>query len=230
VSRWEVEFTDQFHNWWLTLDEEQQEALAGSVRLLQARGPSLGRPSVDTIASSRHQHMKEIRCPKHGTLRVVRFRSDHNSDLLIGGDKSGNDQKTPTWNAWYVRFVPVADDLYDEHLRLLRRKRAMAGKGRANFDVLVRPIEADPVRAARLADEEADVVGEHLAYSLNEIREQLGITQAELAASMGISQPAISKALHGVSTIAALQRLVQALGGDLELVINHHGQRFLIAV
>jgi plasmid maintenance system antidote protein VapI len=106
----------------------------------------------------------------------------------------------------------------------------MAGKGRANFDVLVRPIEADPVRAARLADEEADVVGEHLAYSLNEIREQLGITQAELAASMGISQPAISKALHGVSTIAALQRLVQALGGDLELVINHHGQRFLIAV
>jgi hypothetical protein len=78
-----VEFTDQFHDWWLTLDEEQQEALAGRVRLLQARGPSLGRPSVDTIASSRHQHMKEIRCAKHGTLRVLfAFDPDDDSDFV----------------------------------------------------------------------------------------------------------------------------------------------------
>ena len=30
--------------------------------------------------------------------------------LLIGGDKSG------LWNKWYDEFVPVADDLYDQHL------------------------------------------------------------------------------------------------------------------
>ena len=30
--------------------------------------------------------------------------------LLIGGDKSGS------WNRWYQEFVPIADDLYDEHL------------------------------------------------------------------------------------------------------------------
>lgn len=104
----------------------------------------------------------------------------------------------------------------------------MAGKGRANFNELVRPIEADPVRAERLASEYAEAVAEHVAYSLNEIREHLGVSQADLAAALGISQPAVSKALRGVSTIAALQRLVQALGGDLEIVVTHHGERFLI--
>ena len=57
---------------------------------------------------------------------------------------------------------------------------------------------------------------------------RLGTSPSELAASLGVSQPAISKALRGVSTIAALQRMVHALGGDLELVVTHRGQRFLI--
>lgn len=32
--------------------------------------------------------------------------------LLIAGDKTGDDR-------WYDVFVPQADDLYDEHLRIL---------------------------------------------------------------------------------------------------------------
>ena len=47
----------------------------------------------------------------------------------------------------------------------------MAGKGQANFDVLARLIEADPVRMARLVEAEASAVGEHLSYSLNETGE-----------------------------------------------------------
>jgi len=35
--------------------------------------------------------------------------------LLIGGDKTGNDR-------WYEEFVPRADDLYDEHLEILRKE------------------------------------------------------------------------------------------------------------
>ncbi len=44
----------------------------------------------------------------------------------------------------------------------------MGSKRRANFDVLVRPIEADPMRAARLAGAEDEAVGEHLDYSSDE--------------------------------------------------------------
>ena len=35
--------------------------------------------------------------------------------LLLGGDKSGNDR-------WYEEQVPVADRLYDEYLRQLKRE------------------------------------------------------------------------------------------------------------
>jgi hypothetical protein len=35
--------------------------------------------------------------------------------LLIGGEKTG-DQR------WYERFVPLADNLYDEHLAMLERE------------------------------------------------------------------------------------------------------------
>jgi hypothetical protein len=35
--------------------------------------------------------------------------------LLIGGDKTGNDR-------WYDKFVPIADGLYDHHLRTLKKE------------------------------------------------------------------------------------------------------------
>jgi len=35
--------------------------------------------------------------------------------LLIGGGKTGDDR-------WYERFVPIADRLYDEHLRTIKRE------------------------------------------------------------------------------------------------------------
>lgn len=59
---WEAEATDEFIDWWNTLTETQQEAIDARVRLLQQRGPSLGRPTVETIKSSRHHRMKELRC------------------------------------------------------------------------------------------------------------------------------------------------------------------------
>jgi hypothetical protein len=33
--------------------------------------------------------------------------------LLCGGDKSG------LWNAWYAEAIPIADQLFDEHLRAI---------------------------------------------------------------------------------------------------------------
>jgi len=36
---WEVEFTDEFEAWWEKLTEEEQESVAATVGLLEARGP-----------------------------------------------------------------------------------------------------------------------------------------------------------------------------------------------
>jgi hypothetical protein len=62
---WEVEFTDEFGDWWASLDEQEQESVAVGVELLRQLGPHLGRPYVDTIQSSRYANMKELRTQHH---------------------------------------------------------------------------------------------------------------------------------------------------------------------
>ncbi len=108
---WDIEFTDQFEDWWNRLSEQQQDALAERVELFAAVGPFLGRPAVDQIKSSRHPNMKELRTASAGQLRVLfAFDPQRHAILLIGGDKSG------AWQKWYREAVPQADDLFDEHL------------------------------------------------------------------------------------------------------------------
>lgn len=112
---WTVEYTDEFGAWWESLTESEQEALAASVYLLEARGPSLGFPHSSAVMSSRHGHMRELRTQHAG--RPIRtlyaFDPRRVAILLIGGDKTGDDR-------WYDAYVPMADRLYDEHLDQLR--------------------------------------------------------------------------------------------------------------
>jgi hypothetical protein len=113
---WEIEYTDEFGDWYAALTERQQNAIAEAVELLAEDGPGLGRPTVDTIKESRHAHMKELR-PRGGNLRILfAFDPRRAAILLIGGDKTGR------WQTWYARMIPVADDLYDEHLATLRKE------------------------------------------------------------------------------------------------------------
>ena len=111
---WEVEFTDEFDAWWESLTENQQDAVNGRVLVLTEEGPDLGRPIVDHIKTSRHPNMKELRASASGNLRVLfAFDPRRQAILLIGGNKDR------AWQSWYQQFVPIADDLYDEHLRAI---------------------------------------------------------------------------------------------------------------
>jgi hypothetical protein len=114
---WEVEFTDEFEVWWNSLSEDEQVEIDAKVDLLQEHGPTLPRPHADGIVSSRHSNMKELR-GKVGKeqLRVLyAFDPTRTALLLIGGDKTGDPK-------WYERFVPIADDLFDQHLEQLKRE------------------------------------------------------------------------------------------------------------
>lgn len=113
---WDVEATDDFADWYLNLTENEQLAINAVVDLLEERGPALGRPYADTISSSRHANMKELR-PPEGNLRILfAFDPRRTAILLLGGDKSNQ------WSAWYARMIPIADRLYDEHLDTLRKE------------------------------------------------------------------------------------------------------------
>jgi hypothetical protein len=39
---WEIEFTDEFGQWWESLSDAEQDALARGVELLRQVGPALG--------------------------------------------------------------------------------------------------------------------------------------------------------------------------------------------
>ncbi len=114
---WEVEFTDEFEQWWSSLTEDEQADVSASVELLEVHGPQLGRPHVDAIKGSKHSNMMELRTQSGGKpLRTfVAFAPRHKGILLIGGDKTGDDR-------FYALMVPVADRLFDDYLREIEKE------------------------------------------------------------------------------------------------------------
>ena len=83
------------------------------MRLLAVRGPMLGRPFVDRIATSKFHNMKEL-CPR-GAVKHIRilfiFDPRRAAVLLVGGNKEGR------WESWYRRAVPQADSPYVRYLQ-----------------------------------------------------------------------------------------------------------------
>jgi len=118
MAHWEVEYTDEFGDWWNGLTEAEQVSVDASVRLLEARGPRLGYPHSSGVAGSRHPRMRELRIQHRGRPYRVLYAFDPRraAILLIGGDKTGEGR-------WYETYVPLADRLYDEHLATLHKEK-----------------------------------------------------------------------------------------------------------
>lgn len=115
---WEVEYTDEFGNWWSTLTDTMQNSIATYVQMLAELGPKLPFPYSSGVSGSRHSHMRELRVQSSGRpLRIFyAFDPRRMAILLIGGDKTGD-------NRFYVRYVPIADSLYDDHLTALEQEK-----------------------------------------------------------------------------------------------------------
>ncbi len=112
--KWEVEYTDEFGEWWDGLSEAEQESVRAGVKLLGDFGPKLPFPHSSGIKGSRHGNMRELRIQHAGRPYRVLYAFDPRrcAILLIGGEKTGDDR-------WYDEHVPIADRLYDEHLETL---------------------------------------------------------------------------------------------------------------
>jgi hypothetical protein len=114
---WEIEFTDEFGEWWDGLTEDEQVDVAAKVEVLRRFGPALRRPHSGAISSSKHPNMKELIIQHAGRPYRVLYVFDPRrcAILLIGGDKTGDDR-------WYEEFIPIADRLFDEHLAALKKE------------------------------------------------------------------------------------------------------------
>ncbi|MGD9021762.1 MAG: type II toxin-antitoxin system RelE/ParE family toxin [Lysobacterales bacterium] len=114
----EVEYTDEFGDWWEhELDEAVQDEVLAVVGLLEIEGPHLGFPYSSGIRTSKFSHMRELRIQYKGEpYRIFyAFNPLRHAILLFGGNKGGNDR-------YYDRYVPMADALYEEHLAELEKE------------------------------------------------------------------------------------------------------------
>lgn len=114
---WDVEYTDEFGDWWEGLTEDEQISLDASVPLLETLGPTLKYPHSSGIHGSKHGHMRELRTQHDGRpyRTLYAFDPRRAAILLIVGDKTGQDR-------WYEENVPKADKLYDDHLATLEKE------------------------------------------------------------------------------------------------------------
>jgi hypothetical protein len=115
---WVVAFADEFAAEYDALFESVQDELLVSVRLLEARGPMLGRPHVDTLQGSGYANMKELRFRADDGVWRVAFAFDpkRSAILLVAGDKSGTSQ-----TLFYRRLIAKADARYKGHLERMDR-------------------------------------------------------------------------------------------------------------
>jgi transcriptional regulator with XRE-family HTH domain len=86
-----------------------------------------------------------------------------------------------------------------------------------SFDELVARTTTKETRE-RAARRTQELLGELL---IREIREQSGKSQADIASALGIKQPSVSKMeKQSDMQISTLRRIVEAMGGELELVVR----------
>ena len=118
--KWEVEFHKDFDPEFDALPDDVRNELRAHALLLERFGPQLGRPIVDTLKGSRHANMKELRFDADGGVWRVAFAFDpeRKAILLVGGDKSGIGKAR-----FYRDLLRIADERFDQHLRILNLKR-----------------------------------------------------------------------------------------------------------
>ena len=101
-------------------DEAIQDELLAQAKMLEAFGPALGRPRVDTLKGSAYANMKELRFDANdGVWRVAfAFAPNRQAILLVSGDKSGTNEKR-----FYKQLIAKADKRYSSHLAALKEVR-----------------------------------------------------------------------------------------------------------
>lgn len=117
---WEIllygEFREEFRQW----SEEVQDAALSHLAKLRQFGPSLGRPSVDTLKGSAFPNMKELRLNAGGGVWRLAFEFDPKRRVivLVGGNKTGVSK-----DRFYSALIQIADERYRRHLATIQPRK-----------------------------------------------------------------------------------------------------------
>lgn len=111
---WEVEYTDEFEEWWDALSVREQKAVEKSVERIIDKGVALGYPHSSKVVGSRHSHMRELRVQHKGHPYRIMYAFDPRRSVILL--KRGVER-------WYDIFIAIADTLYDIYLQELKDER-----------------------------------------------------------------------------------------------------------
>lgn len=112
---WTVVFTPEFEQWLYDQGPGLQDRVQAFLVPLEAAGPALGRPMVDTLAGSRYPNMKELRVQYGGDPWRILFAFDYSREavMLYGGKKVGKKR-------FYISLIARVDAIFERYLA--RRK------------------------------------------------------------------------------------------------------------
>jgi hypothetical protein len=104
----EVIVTDQFRDWYRSLDDKDADAVEFSIGLLEQFGVALGAPHSSKIVGTA---LRELRIQSGGRpLRTFyAFDPKRRAVLLIGGDKTGDGR-------FYRKMIAEATVLWNDYL------------------------------------------------------------------------------------------------------------------
>lgn len=109
---WEISFTDEYQEWFVSLDENSKAAVLSRIMLLRDYGPQLSRPYADVLHGSKISNLKELRAQTN--LHILRvfycFDSTRKAVVLTGGDKKGKNQED-----FYKTFIAQAEALAEKY-------------------------------------------------------------------------------------------------------------------
>jgi len=109
-------YTKEYEDWFTAQDEEAKILINAKIIVLQAFGPKLGRPYVDTIKGSKYKNLKELRINHNKYVLRILFMFDkkRNCWFLIGGNKKGKNEED-----FYTKIIKQAEALIVKYIKVL---------------------------------------------------------------------------------------------------------------
>lgn len=110
---WNIDFSDEYSDWFDTLDRDSKIAVLQRIDLLKEFGPQLPRPYSDVLHGTKYVNLKELRTKteKHILRISYIFDKERKAFLLIGGDKKGKVEKD-----FYKELIKISEKLVEKYL------------------------------------------------------------------------------------------------------------------
>lgn len=108
---WKIIQSPEFEAWFIRQEPGLQEDIFAILRVLEQKGPSLGRPYVDTLKGSEVTNLKELRVQSKGRPIRILFVFDIQRMviLLTAGNKRGDKR-------FYSKLISQAEKIYKDYL------------------------------------------------------------------------------------------------------------------